>query len=66
MLETFFYGLLASSSLIIGGLIGIYVPIGNRTLGIVMAFGAGVLISTTPTLSRTALASRPTWSFKIP
>ena len=45
MLDTFFYGLLASSSLIIGGLIGIWLPIGKRTLGIIMAFGAGVLIS---------------------
>lgn len=45
MLDTFFYGLLASSSLVIGGLIGIWLPIGKRTLGIIMAFGAGVLIS---------------------
>ena len=45
MLDTFFYGLLASSSLVIGGLIGIWFPIGKRTLGVVMAFGAGVLIS---------------------
>lgn len=45
MLSTFFYGLLASSSLVIGGLIGIWLPIGKRTLGIIMAFGAGVLIS---------------------
>jgi len=45
MLDTFFYGLLASSSLVIGGLIGIWLPVGKRTLGIIMAFGAGVLIS---------------------
>lgn len=45
MLDTFIYGLLASSSLIIGGAIGIWAPIGKRTLGIIMAFGAGVLIS---------------------
>jgi ZIP family zinc transporter len=45
MLNTFFYGLLATSSLVIGGLIGIWFPIGKRTLGIIMAFGAGVLIS---------------------
>ena len=45
MLDTFFYGLLASSSLVIGGLIGIWLPVGKRMLGIIMAFGAGVLIS---------------------
>jgi ZIP family zinc transporter len=45
MLDTFFFGLLASSSLVTGGLIGIWLPVGKRTLGIIMAFGAGVLIS---------------------
>ena len=45
MLETFIFGLIASSSLLIGGIIGIWMPIGKRMLGIVMAFGAGVLIS---------------------
>ena len=45
MLESFLWGLLATSSLVVGGLIGCFIPINKRTLGIVMAFGAGVLIS---------------------
>ena len=49
MLDTFIFGLLASSSLLIGGAIGIWAPISKRTLGIIMAFGAGVLISAVST-----------------
>jgi ZIP family zinc transporter len=45
MLTAFFWGMVATSSLIVGGLIGCFLPIGNRLLGLVMAFGAGVLIS---------------------
>jgi len=45
MAEAFGWGLLAASSLIIGGLIAMVMRIGNRLLGLVMAFGAGVLIS---------------------
>lgn len=45
MLEAFLWGLLATSSLIFGGLIGCFLPLGNRALGLVMGFGAGVLIS---------------------
>jgi ZIP family zinc transporter len=45
MAEAFAWGLVASSSLLIGGLIALCFRIGNRTLGLVMAFGAGVLIS---------------------
>ena len=45
MLNSFLWGLVATSSLVIGGLIGCFLPIGKRTLGLVMAFGAGVLIS---------------------
>ena len=45
MSNTLFFGLLASSSLLFGGLIGIWLPLRKRTLGIIMAFGAGVLIS---------------------
>jgi ZIP family zinc transporter len=40
------YGLLAGSTLVVGALIGLYVKIGRRIIAIVMAFGAGVLIST--------------------
>jgi ZIP family zinc transporter len=45
VLDAFIFGLLASSSLLIGGAIGIWTPISTRVLGIIMAFGAGVLIS---------------------
>lgn len=45
MLDSFLWGLVATSSLVVGGLIGCFIPIGKRPLGLVMAFGAGVLIS---------------------
>lgn len=41
----FGWGLLASSSLIIGAVIVLIRPLGQRTVGLIMAFGAGVLIS---------------------
>ena len=47
MLEAFGWGLLAASSLLLGGLLAVALPIGRRLLGVVMAFGAGVLISAT-------------------
>ena len=43
--ESFFWGLLAGSSLVVGGLLSYWLPIGRRALGLIMAFGAGVLIS---------------------
>jgi ZIP family zinc transporter len=45
MLNAFLWGLLATSSLVIGGMIATRFNIGNKTLGIIMAFGAGTLIS---------------------
>jgi ZIP family zinc transporter len=45
MLTAFLWGLIASSSLIMGGFIGARFNISKRVLGIVMAFGAGTLIS---------------------
>ena len=45
MLESFVWGLVASSSLVIGGVIALRVPVSRLVLGLVMAFGAGVLIS---------------------
>jgi ZIP family zinc transporter len=45
MAESFLWGALASSSLVLGGLIALRIRIGARALGLVMAFGAGVLIS---------------------
>ena len=43
--EALFWGLVAGSSLVIGGVLALAVDLSRRTLGIVMAFGAGVLIS---------------------
>jgi zinc transporter, ZIP family len=45
MWNAFFWGLIATSSLVIGGLLGSWLNIGKRTLGAILAFGAGVLIS---------------------
>jgi ZIP family zinc transporter len=45
MLSAFIWALVGASSLIIGGLIGTWFTLSRRTLGIIMAFGAGVLIS---------------------
>jgi zinc transporter, ZIP family len=43
--EAFAWGLIAGSSLLLGGLLALRRPVGQHTLGLVMAFGAGVLIS---------------------
>jgi ZIP family zinc transporter len=43
--EALAWGLLAGSSLVLGGVIGVTAGLGNRALGLVMGFGAGVLIS---------------------
>jgi zinc transporter, ZIP family len=43
--EAFGWGILAGSSLLLGGLIALRFGISERLLGLVMAFGAGVLIS---------------------
>jgi ZIP family zinc transporter len=45
MWTAFFWGLIAASSLVLGGLLASWVTLGKRTLGVIMAFGAGVLIS---------------------
>ena len=45
MLNAFLWGSLATSSLIIGGLIASRFSLGNRIIGIIMGFGAGTLIS---------------------
>lgn len=45
MLKVFLIGLLATSSLIVGGLIASWLKLSNRFIGIVMGFGAGTLIS---------------------
>ena len=45
MLAAFGWGFLAAATLIVGGAVALRRPIGERTLGLVMAFGSGVLIS---------------------
>ena len=45
MIDALIVGLVASSSLLIGAAIAIVHQVRERTLGLVMAFGAGVLIS---------------------
>ncbi|MGY0231623.1 ZIP family metal transporter [Longispora urticae] len=44
-MRAFGWGLLAASSLLIGGLFALWLPIPKRVLGLVMAFGVGVLTS---------------------
>ncbi len=45
MLDAFLWGLLATSSLVLGGLIISWFSLSKKALGIIMAFGAGTLIS---------------------
>jgi ZIP family zinc transporter len=45
MASSFMWGFIAASSLIIGGLLTFWLKIKSRLLGLIMAFGAGVLIS---------------------
>ena len=45
MANAFIWGIVAASSLILGGLLTFWFKIGNRALGLIMAFGSGVLIS---------------------
>src|SRR3954447_6970156 len=45
MAASFGWGTLAGSSLVIGALIALRFHIGLRTIGLIMGFGAGVLIS---------------------
>ncbi len=45
MITAGIYGLIGGMALFIGALIGLYIKISKRTIGVVMAFGSGVLIS---------------------
>jgi len=45
MENAFIWGLLATSSLVVGGSLGMWIDFKRRTLGVIMAFGAGVLLS---------------------
>lgn len=42
---SFFWGFLAASSLILGGLLTFWFKLGSKVVGLIMAFGGGVLIS---------------------
>ena len=43
--EAFLWGIVAGSSLVVGGVIALRLSISQRLLGLIMAFGSGVLIS---------------------
>jgi zinc transporter, ZIP family len=45
MADSFLWGRVASSSLVLGGVLALLLPLSRRALGLIMAFGAGVLIS---------------------
>src|SRR5690242_20044191 len=45
MLESFAWGFVAAATLIVGGAYALRWSVGQRALGVVMAFGSGVLIS---------------------
>ena len=45
MTSAFLWGLFAASSLVAGGVLALTLPIRERLLGLIMGFGAGVLIS---------------------
>lgn len=45
MLNAFLWGLLATSSLLLGGMIASRFNLSKKKLGIIMTFGAGALIS---------------------
>ena len=45
MLEAAWWGFVGGAALLLGALLGLYLKVGLRVIGLVMAFGAGVLIS---------------------
>lgn len=44
-MAAFWWGTLAASSLVVGGLLTLWLPVSKRVIGLVMAFGVGVLVS---------------------
>lgn len=61
MLESFAWGFAAASSLVIGAVVAGLVRISSRNVGLIMAFGAGVLISAVAfDLMEEAVAAAPT------
>jgi ZIP family zinc transporter len=45
VINALFWGFIAGASVILGGMIALLLPISKRMIGLIMAFGAGVLIS---------------------
>jgi len=45
VLAAAWWGFVGGAALMIGAILGIYLPVSSRVIGLVMAFGAGVLIS---------------------
>jgi len=45
MLEAAAWGLVGASSLLLGAIIGLRLPVSNRLMGLILGFGAGTLIS---------------------
>lgn len=45
MLEAAFWGLVGGAALLVGALVGLYARASARTIGLIMGFGSGVLIS---------------------
>ena len=45
MVEAFLWGAIAASSLLMGCLLALRLTIPHRTVGLIMGFGAGVLLS---------------------
>ena len=45
MLEAAFWGFVGGFALLVGAVVGLKLPTSQRTIGLIMAFGAGVLIS---------------------
>lgn len=45
MLEAAFWGFVGGVALLIGAVVGLYLPASQRTIGLIMGFGSGVLIS---------------------
>ena len=43
--EAFLWGTVAGASLVVGGAVALRVSLSRRIVGLVMAFGAGVLLS---------------------
>src|SRR4029079_6797480 len=45
MLEAGFWGVVGGAALLLGAVAGLWLPVSPRVIGLIMAFGSGVLIS---------------------